>query len=161
MNTLIILVANYTIYVLALIAAIYWLRSNRSQKIHLAVIGAISAAISLLLIELAGAAYYDPRPFVVHHTVPLLKHAADNGFPSDHTVLATVVALVVFQASRKLGLSMLVLAVLLGVSRVTAQVHSPLDIAAALVIGALAVALAVPLANLLLKKHNELAKELV
>ena len=35
-----------------------------------------------------GAAWVDPRPFVVDGRAPLVPHADDNGFPSDHTTVA-------------------------------------------------------------------------
>jgi undecaprenyl-diphosphatase len=155
MDQIIIITAKYRLYVIALIGAIYWLTFSSSKKRKLAVIGGISAIISFVLIKIAGLFYYDPRPFVVHHTQPLLKHAADNGFPSDHTVVATLAALTVFQVSRKVGVSMFVLAVTLGLSRVAAQVHSPIDIAGGIAIGAISVALAIPIAKRF-DGHNEL-----
>ena len=42
-----------------------------------------------------------PRPFVVQHVAPLFPRDADNGFPSDHTLLATFFAVCVFFYSRK------------------------------------------------------------
>ena len=90
------------------------------------------------LIKTGGAVYYDPRPFVAAHVAPLFPHAADNGFPSDHTAVTMFVAFSVLVVSRPWGLALAALSLLAGVARVLAHVHSPIDIAGAVAIAALA-----------------------
>jgi undecaprenyl-diphosphatase len=72
------------------------------------------------------------------HLHPLFAHAADNGFPSDHTALASGVSLLVTRYRRWIGLALVVLSVGIGASRVAAHVHHPQDVVAGLAIGALA-----------------------
>jgi undecaprenyl-diphosphatase len=92
-------------------------------------------------VKVAGRLWTDPRPFVVDHIVPLISHPADNGFPSDHTALATAVAAVVLLWHRRAGAALLVLAVLIGTARVGAHVHHWPDIIAGFAIGVVCAAL--------------------
>jgi undecaprenyl-diphosphatase len=62
---------------------------------------------------------------------------ADNGFPSDHTLLATAIAFAIFHFNKKLGLFLFLLAVLVGVARILAGVHHAADIAGSLIIAGL------------------------
>ena len=142
MNLLIVITAKYVVYVILLAAAVLWFTRPKTDRWPLAVNGVLAAAIGLLLTKLAGKLYYDPRPFVVHHLTPLISHAADNGFPSDHTVLSALVAFWAFQVSRLWGTVLLVLAIAVGASRVAAHVHSPQDIVGGFVIAGVAVLLA-------------------
>jgi undecaprenyl-diphosphatase len=68
------------------------------------------------------------RPFVVAHTLPLIPHGVDNGFPSDHTVLCMTMAGVVALQHKWFGSVLIVLALLVGASRVLAGLHHPMDI---------------------------------
>ena len=96
-----------------------------------------AAALSLIAGKLAGLLWFDPLPFVVNGTEPLFEHAANNGFPSDHTLLAAAAAWAVFLYSRTWGLALLALALVVGGARMFAQVHHFPDVAAALVIAGL------------------------
>ena len=89
---------------------------------------------SYLLALIAGFFYYDTRPFVNLGTSPLVAHAADNGFPSDHTLLAATLAAIVTPGNVPLGIVLWVIALLIGATRVLALVHYPIDIVASCVI---------------------------
>ena len=90
--------------------------------------------LSYIIAKVVGHLYFDPRPFVVGHFTPLLSHAADNGFPSDHTLFGAAIAAVIFRFSRKTGTFLLFLAIFVGVARVFAGVHHTVDIAGSIVI---------------------------
>jgi undecaprenyl-diphosphatase len=145
-NALIRLVADFALYAVALGAVVAWLRGPRTEKLPFALAAVIAAAAVGVLVKVAGLIWVDPRPFVVDHTVPLIAHNADNGFPSDHTALATGIALVVVWWHRRFGLALVALAVLLGAARVAAHVHHVPDILGGLAAGLLAAAAAVTLA---------------
>ncbi len=49
---------------------------------------ALGGLATVGLVKLGGLLYAHQRPFVVHHVLPLVAHAADNGFPSDHSAAA-------------------------------------------------------------------------
>ncbi len=136
MDTLIAGLAQYGFILSFIVAFVVWLRLPRRQQVELLVAGVIGGVVCLVLIKAAGAVFYDTRPFVVQHIAPLFPHAADNGFPSDHTAVTMLVGFCVLVVSRRWGLVLLAISLLAGLARVLAHVHSPLDIVGAVVIGA-------------------------
>src|SRR5690348_13209583 len=70
----------------------------------------------------------DPRPFVAGHFTPLLPHGNDNGFPSDHTLLASFLGFAILRYRRGLGAAMLFVAACIGIARIAAGIHHLEDI---------------------------------
>ena len=139
MNTAIAAAAQYLLYLLAAVAFVVWVRLDNRGKLVLA--GQAVAALVLvgIGITVAAALHVDPRPFVHDpNSRPLFAHVADNGFPSDHSVAAAMLAALVFAYRRVLGVVAAVGAALMGVARVAAHVHHGQDIVAGLLIGAVA-----------------------
>lgn len=138
MNTFIAWVADYTLFVVAAVAAVTWLRTQRRDKLRYAVEAVLAMGLVAALVKIAGALWTDPRPFVVDQVTPLISHSVDNGFPSDHTALAAAVATVVLFRHRRWGIGLLGLTAVLGASRVIALVHHWPDILAGVALGVLA-----------------------
>lgn len=134
MNMLIILSAKYLYLVSILIAVAYFLKANKDIKKKIFLLALVSFPLSLILSKISSFFIKDPRPFVVEHIKPLIAHAADNGFPSDHTLLTMAIASVVFAYNKKLGAVLFVITFLVGAARVLAYVHHPLDIIGSIVI---------------------------
>ena len=140
MPTLVSLCAQLLPFVAPLALVLVWWRLPRAAKARFAVLTVVSGVAAFGLVAAAGAAHSDPRPFVVDPThPPLFAHDADNGFPSDHTTYAATAAFLVTSVRRRLGLILLLSAVVGGLARVAANVHHLQDIVAALVIAAVAV----------------------
>lgn len=143
-NEVIIVIAQYLLYALVLIAAGVWVTRDRPGKIWLAaeaVVGLILVGIGMLL---AGHLHTDPRPFVHDpHSAPLFPHAADNGFPSDHSVAGGLLTLLVFRYKRWWGVAVGAGAAAIDWARVAAHVHHAQDVVAGACIGLVAGALAV------------------
>ena len=153
------LVAEDAIYVVAFVAALTWLTLERRDKVELAVQVVVGVLVVAVLVKVAGALHTDPRPFVVHPSLtPLFPHPPDNGFPSDHTALAATVSLLVLLYRPFVGLGLLGLTVALGAARVAAHVHHVQDIAAGLVLGALAAAVAVGVWTLVAPRFETASK---
>ena len=151
MSFIIILCAKYIFILIAVLAFIFWLRLPKKQKIEVIVFGMITAVSACLLAKLGGALFYNARPFVSDHVVPLFPHIADNGFPSSHTLLSAVIAVTIYAVSKKWGLVLGGLAVLVGLSRVLAYVHHPIDVIGSLVFAVLAGLIAYALTPRVLK----------
>ncbi len=151
MHFLTIVGAKYLIYVLLLIAGIFFLQMDRPVKYQMARFALFSLPVTFAVAKLGSYFFYDPRPFVSGHFIPLIAHAADNGFPSDHALLAFAVAALVFHIEKKFGTVLYVLALAIGVSRVAAGVHSFIDIFGSFVI-CVVVAVAVSLGEKALVK---------
>ena len=137
MNELIIFCAKYLIVFVVIGLAVAWFRVGTENKKRFVVAVVIGGIVALVLSRIAGHLYFDPRPFVSHHTTPLIPHAADNGFPSDHSLFAGMLTGATYFFSKKIAGIMAVLTVLIGVARVLAKVHSPIDILGGWVFGAI------------------------
>ena len=109
---------------------------------------AAAAALALLVNVLLAQLWYHSRPFVghPHQTVLLVRHAADNSFPSDHASLAFAIGFAVIAVYRRYGLALLFAATAIAIDRVFVGVHYPVDVAASLLVG-LASALVVTVAG--------------
>jgi len=83
---------------------------------------------------LIGMFYYNPRPFVVGDFTPLIPHEPDNGFPSDHILLSSAISTVIYPFSKKVSVLSWFFTILIGISRILAGVHQPIDIAGSLII---------------------------
>jgi undecaprenyl-diphosphatase len=141
-NTLIIVSAKYLIALPVIVLAAYFIFANRAQKYRLTWMAVIAMTLAYALARIASDLYNDPRPFVVGHFTPLVAHAADNGFPSDHTLLAATIAALVFYFNKTTGAVLFIVALLIGFSRVAAGIHHPVDVAGSAVIGIVAVIVA-------------------
>lgn len=135
MDSLIIFGAKYLFIALPLIflLAVYQASHKDRKKLIFAIIAAI--IVAGLLDKISAKLYYDPRPFVTHHLKPLVSHAADNGFPSEHTLFCFAFAGVTYLYRRRLGWVALGLSLLVGLARIAAHVHSPIDIIGGIIFG--------------------------
>ncbi len=150
MNSVISFVAQYLIYILILVAAIWWLQLKSGKK-QAALVLVGSGLLALLLAKVGAHFINDPRPFT-EGLRPLFGHSADNGFPSDHTLLTATLAFGVMTWSWRKGLVLLAGALLIGLSRVAANVHHLSDIIGAVVIAGVAT-LAVYGGMSMIKRH--------
>jgi undecaprenyl-diphosphatase len=135
MDSLKIYAAKYLFVAVVLVLGWVWIRQTRRRKVELAVATVIAGLVALVVSRVAAKFYYDPRPFVASHVKPLIAHAADNGFPSDHALLAATLSAVTYACSKKWGLVAFGLAILVGLGRVLVHVHSPIDIIGGFAIG--------------------------
>ncbi|MES2214089.1 MAG: phosphatase PAP2 family protein [Patescibacteria group bacterium] len=128
MNNLFIFGATYVIILSPIVALCFLWKLPHERRKGFVIVGLISAAVSYAIAKAVSHLYVDPRPFVVTHVAPLIPHAADNGFPSDHALLVGVVASVVSLYDRRFGAVLWFIAFLVGISRVIVGVHHLVDI---------------------------------
>jgi len=100
---------------------------HRREAIVEAALGGLATVV---LVKLSGLIYAHQRPFAVHHVLPLVAHAADNGFPSDHSAAAGLAVAYLWPRSRLSAYIALAFGLLVGAARVAAQLHWPIDIVA-------------------------------
>jgi len=140
MDAMIARLANYLLFAMAILALATWaVREDRSGKAKSAIITVLGLAFAVVLLTIAAGLHTDPRPFVQNPSLhPLIKHSADNGFPSDHCLAAGLLTSVMALRHRRIGAVLAGAAVLLAAARVAAHVHHLQDVVAGLALGALA-----------------------
>jgi undecaprenyl-diphosphatase len=122
-----------------LVAAVILVR--RSWKRDL-VEAFLAGAGTIALVKIAGTLFVEPRPFVVEHLHPLVAHAPDNAFPSDHLAACGLACAYLFVRSRVLAAAALLTAGAIAYARVAAHLHWPPDVAVGFLLGTLAAAFA-------------------
>lgn len=137
---IVILFAEYAHYfVIGIGVFVFLMGDSGHQKWRLAKIALLSSIVAVGIDKLLNQIINSPRPFVVDGVTSLFAHVADNGFPSEHTLLAVVIALPVYLQNKKIGLVLLLIAIAIGIARVLAGVHHTIDIMGAVLIGVCAV----------------------
>ncbi len=132
--------ASFLIWFLYAGLGILWLidgKIKKEQVLH-ALFASLTAWIIALLIK-----YLFPtvRPFVVNGAeVQVLFTPKDGAFPSVHTALAFALATTIFIHDKKVGSVFLILAIFIGIARVLANVHYPVDIVGGAFLGILTAA---------------------
>jgi undecaprenyl-diphosphatase len=129
------------VYVVPLLLLALWFwpiadARERAFNQRLAAVTFFAVVAAVAIAALVAHFVFEARPFVTDGSTHLLiKHAADNGFPSDHTTFSFAVAGAMLAWKRSLGLVCLALASLVGLSRIYVGVHWPSDIAGGAIVG--------------------------
>lgn len=127
-----IFAAKYLVFIEALIAVIVCVallyRRPRPDALRWVVACVVMIVLALVFAKVGSHVYNDPRPFAVDHVKPLISHARDNGFPSDHALLAAAIVAAVFFLSPLWSVLFLVLAILVDWARVGAGIHHVADV---------------------------------
>ena len=117
--------------------AVVLLFFKRIRKIGITM--AVSLVLSLIFTNLIIKNLVNrTRPFVADPTLlqtMLVKLPSDSSFPSGHTSASVAAAVAIFTRNKKWGIPAVVLAVLIGVSRLYLTVHFPTDVIAGLLLG--------------------------
>jgi membrane-associated phospholipid phosphatase len=140
MDSLIAWLADNLLLVMLAVALFTWLAlEDAGSRKRSAAVAVLGLGFALLLLVTAASLHTDVRPFVQNHALrPLIKHSADNGFPSDHCLAAGLLTSVVILRHRVVGAMLAGAAVVLAAARVAAHVHHVQDVVAGLLLGALA-----------------------
>jgi membrane-associated phospholipid phosphatase len=143
-----IFAANYLVFIEAIIAlgavafALY--RQPRLELVRWLIAAGITGVMAEVFTQIGGVIYTDPRPFAVGHFHPLIAHVADNGFPSDHALLAAFLVAGVILVRWWIAVPVIVvLGVLVDWARVGAGIHHPIDVIGSAVFVALGLMVAV------------------
>ncbi len=133
MNELIIVVAKYLIYAVA-VGAVLTLLFKKEHRIKFGVIAIIALPVGYALARIAGMFYAHSQPFAVLGFDPLIPHEVDNSFPSDHVLIAGIFSSVAYLAHRWVGIGLWVLTLFIGLARVAAGLHWGVDVLASCVL---------------------------
>jgi undecaprenyl-diphosphatase len=142
-DSIITFAAQYLLFIMVVAFAALWLfGTDRAGKLRLGGAAAIGLVVAVVFLVVAGKLHSDPRPFVQNPSLhPLFQHARDNGFPSDHSIAAGLIAGLVLIRSRPWGAAFALAAFCVAAARAAAHVHHVQDVVAGLILGGIAAAI--------------------
>lgn len=134
-----------TIVVLATIIFLFYHHKSGAEKYSIAwfrektlAIGSVcgSALAAYVLTIILKHIVSAPRPFaLIRDVVPLIPESG-FAFPSGHAAFFGAIALIVYKFDKKFGIAFIIAALLIGIARVVAGVHFPIDIVAGYILAA-------------------------
>ncbi|WP_214328899.1 undecaprenyl-diphosphatase [Bacillus paranthracis] len=135
LNPAIVFLAEYMVYILALIILTYWFIGSRKSRM-MVIQAMVAFVIAEVIGKIAGKFHLNYQPFAVLPDVnKLVDHAVDNSFPSDHTILFFSICFSFSLVRKKAGWLWLILALCIAISRIWVGVHYPFDVAVGALIG--------------------------
>jgi undecaprenyl-diphosphatase len=137
-NLIITFCASFLLWVMFFGLLIFWLTDGKIKKEQ--VIHALfAAAVAWIIAHLIKAIFPTLRPFQINGgpaevVIPL----TNGGFPSGHTAAAFALAVTIWLHDKKAGAIFLIAAAVVGIARILANVHYPVDILGGAILGILA-----------------------
>lgn len=127
------------VIILLFVAFVFFKREHYKKSLLLLGTGLGAGLFArYVLVDLIRLFVNSPRPFAVLESVnPLVVHEATASFPSGHAAFFGALAMVVFLVNKKAGVIFFLLALFVGIARVMAGIHWPLDIIAGIIAGTL------------------------
>ena len=127
--------ASFLIWFMFLGLVVLWVvdgKIKREQSLH----ALASSTIAWVLAEMLKSFIPVVRPFHLNGMEPLtLTIPSGHAFPSSHAAVAFALAMTIWLHDKKIGTVYLVAATMVGVARIAANVHFPIDIIGGAVIG--------------------------
>jgi undecaprenyl-diphosphatase len=133
LNPASVAIAEYTLYLL-IVCILLFAFSKKGQNRIMVICSLFTIMFAELLAKLAGALHSNQQPFAELGEVnKLIEKAVDNSFPSDHSILVFSVCVTFWLFKKGWSFLWVLLAALVGVSRIWVGVHYPGDV----IVGAL------------------------
>jgi membrane-associated phospholipid phosphatase len=137
MDSITVWASKYLILVPVLAVAYVFWKLNKQDRKQMLFVLVTTGILAIIIAKLGSHLYTNPRPQFKDHVIPLFTTSDYNGFPSDHTLLASVLGFSLLAYSKKLGWAVLAVALIVGWARVAAGVHHFIDVLASLLIAGL------------------------
>ncbi|OGI68731.1 hypothetical protein A2738_00275 [Candidatus Nomurabacteria bacterium RIFCSPHIGHO2_01_FULL_42_15] len=132
-DNLVTFFAVYFLYVVIALAFLFLFRRFNWKEIILLCISGGSAWIVAKILKIL---IHTPRPFDAFTEMQSLFAETGYAFPSGHTMVASAIAFAIFFTNKKAGYVFMFFALIIGLSRIIAGVHFPIDILGGFVLGA-------------------------
>jgi len=114
---------------------VLWVVDGKIKK-ETVIHAVFSCAIAYVVTDLIKNYVPTIRPFMINGLIPIsLVIPTDSAFPSTHTAVGFALAVTILKHDKKVGVLYLIMAGLVGIARIMAQVHYPIDIIAGALIG--------------------------
>lgn len=136
-DAVVIFFAAYTAYVLPVCLVLYWFYGKKKLAVRKMLTVAFGAFVlgRYVLVELIRLLIHENRPFVSGRATQLFYKGNEWSFPSGHVAAFIAIATAVCFYNRKLGIWLFALGLIVGIARVIAGVHYPVDILGGIVVG--------------------------
>jgi undecaprenyl-diphosphatase len=142
LNPIMVLIAENMIYLLAA-AVLLYLFSRKPVNRLMILSGFIALVVAEVAGKIAGLFHSNNQPFAELTDVnKLIDMGVNNSFPSDHTIIFFTFTVSFWLFKRKHNYMWVLLALIVGFSRIWVGVHYPADVAAGALFGAAAAYLA-------------------
>ena len=127
-DLIIVFFADFFIYLLFVGLLVLWFIDGKIKKEQ--VVHALFASFFAYLLAVLIKHFFPTlRPFMVdHREIDVLFRPDSGSFPSEHTIIAFALSVTVFLHDRRVGWWFLASSLLIGIARVLANVHYPIDI---------------------------------
>ena len=132
-DNVIIFFAVYFPYLVIALAGIFLLFYRKSWREFFIVF--ISSGVAYVFSKVLKILIHMPRPFDAFSQVSSLIPETGYAFPSGHATFFMALAVAIFLLHKKVGYVFMFFAFLIGLSRITAGVHFPIDILGGFVLG--------------------------
>ena len=147
-DKLVVFFAQTFPYIVVLLAGIFLLFHHEvlpsknpfkvfAQKWKEIVLVFFSGVLAWLLAEFLKISFHTLRPFLAFQNVTSLLPETGFAFPSQHTTFFMALAVALFFSHKKAGYLFMFFALIIGIARVIAGVHFPVDILGGLILGIL------------------------
>lgn len=141
LDDLMVFGSAYLIYLVILFVFILSLKGGIKEKKACLLI-LLGLPVAVLLIKGIHLFFYESRPFVAFQFSPLVAEKIDASFPSRHATVSTVIAFSFAYFKSKWAVLLTAVALWIGISRIYAGVHYPLDIIGGFLVGTASVIIA-------------------
>ena len=131
--------AEYAVYLVILVFLFFFVFGFQLSRERATFFAQSVLAFTISFGVILGVAhefFYLARPFVELGFAPLVYGQQSSAFPSGHAMAVFMLSALIFSRHRKLGIALFLVSAIIGVARVFAGVHWPLDIIGGAVFGA-------------------------
>jgi undecaprenyl-diphosphatase len=133
-NLLITFSASYLIWLMLVglvIISVVDGKIKKEQALHALLAFVLAWAIAEIIKKIIPTA----RPYIVNGYAPLVRDMTYGSFPSAHSAAAFALATTIWFHDRKVGWLYIFLALVVGVARILANVHYPIDVLGGTLVG--------------------------
>ncbi len=135
-NPIIYILNTHGVFLLfaAVLAYLWYYEKSYEEALHVLLASSVAAILAFFLKELFNV----PRPYIIDNLLPLAGYSVrSSSLPSLHTAIAFALATTVVMHQKRFGIILLLIASLIGIGRVAANVHYPLDVEIGAIVGTL------------------------
>lgn len=148
LDTLMIFGARFIIYLTFLLMFILIFKGGGKER-RVFILAIICLPIIVILIKAIHLFFFEPRPFVTYHFLPLIPYEQDASFPSRHISLMSAIAFAYWYFKSQWTPIFLLLLAWVAVSRVYVGVHFPIDILGGILVGIVSLIISKQILNFL------------